>query len=431
MTGRNGQHRTAARSRRRGGRRAAATALTLLLLPATGCAAPAKAPRADSPRTDSPRATATATAGIGRTLDRRATALADRDEHAYLAVLDPESHALRASARAEFENLAEVPAGSWEYRLTSVERTGDRATASAELRYRITGYDSAPVTASRAMRLTEHDGHWYLTADEPGADGAQQLWQQGPVRAVRGERSLVLGVGQDERRLRRIAATADLAVPAVDDAWPGRWSRRVVLLVPGSPADMAALLGEPADNYRSIAAVTTGETGRTGASPADRVIVNPEAYGGLGDFGQRVVLTHETTHVATRTATSAATPLWLSEGFADLVAYRGTGRGAGRIAPELQRAVRGGEAPETLPSDADFAFAGDADLLARAYESGWLACEMIAERWGERKLTDFYRAVGAHGHRKGAVAAAAHDVLATTEDALTERWRAFVRQRLG
>lgn len=281
------------------------------------------------------------------------------------------------------------------------------------------------------MRLTEHDGHWYVTEDEPGPGGARQLWQQGAVRAVRGEHSLVLGVGQDERLLRRIAATADLAVPAVDDAWPGRWARRVVLLVPGSLADMAALLGESADAYRSIAAVTTGETGGSGASPADRVIVNPEAYAPLGDFGQRVVLTHETTHVATRAATSAATPVWLSEGFADLVAYRGTGRSAGQIAPELQRAVRRGEAPESLPSDADFAFAGDADRLARAYESGWLACEMIAERWGERKLTDFYRAVGAHGHRKGAVATAAHDVLATTQEALTERWRAFVRQRLG
>ncbi|RDG38144.1 hypothetical protein [Streptomyces corynorhini] len=416
MAGRKRQ--SAAARRRRGGRRAVAAVLALLLLPAVGCAAPAKGAR-------------TATAGIGQVLDRRAAALADRDERAYLGVLDPASHALRATARTEFENLADAPLGSWEYRLTSVERAGDRATVRADLRYRITGYDSAPVATPRALRLTERDGHWYVTEDEPAPGGSRQLWQQGPVRAVPARHGLVLGVGQDARLLRRIAATADRAVPAVDDAWPERWARRVVLLVPGSLTDMAALLGESADAYRSIAAVTTGESGGSGAAPADRVIVNPEAYARLGDFGQRVVLTHETTHVATRAATSAATPVWLSEGFADLVAYRGTGRGAGQIAPELQRAVRRGEAPRTLPSDADFAFAGDADLLARAYESGWLACEMIADRWGERKLTDFYRAVGAHGHRKGAVATAAHDVLGTTEKALTERWRAYVRQRFG
>jgi hypothetical protein len=205
----------------------------------------------------------------------------------------------------------------------------------------------------------------------------------------------------------------------------------VVLLVPGSSAAMAGLLGASEDGYRGIAAVTTGETGGSGASPADRVIVNPEAYAALSAFGRRVVLTHETTHVATRAATSAATPAWLSEGFADWVAYRFTDRTAGQLAPELQRSYRRGELPATLPSDEEFAFAGGAGRLARAYESGWLACDLIAEHWGEKKLTDFYRAVGAHGRREGAVERAAHDVLSTTTAELTARWRDHLRSRLG
>ncbi|MFJ2115752.1 hypothetical protein ACIOEX_28350, partial [Streptomyces sp. NPDC087850] len=370
-------------------------------------------------------------AAIRRVLERRAAAVLDRDETTYLAVLDPAAQALRATARRTFENLAEVPVGSWGYRLTALDRAGSRATVRADLRYRLTGYDSAPVSVPRTLTLAERDGRWYVTGDRP-ADGRRLLWEQGRVRAVHGARSLVLGVGQGEATLRRIAATADLAVPAVSDVWPGGWAHRVVLLVPGSPTAMAALLGTgTGESYRGIAAVTTGETGGTGTAPADRVIVNPDAYDGLGDFGKRVVLTHETTHVATRAATSAATPVWLSEGFADWVAYRtATERTAGQLAPELQRAVRRGEAPAALPADADFAFGGDGEALARAYESGWLACAMIADRWGERKLTAFYRAVGAHDGRAGAVEKAAHDVLSTTPEELTARWRAYVRRTL-
>ncbi|AXG77417.1 hypothetical protein [Streptomyces paludis] len=405
-------------------RRAVLPALAALLLPSAACTAPAPA------RT--PATTAgTATDAVRLLLARRAAAVLDRDEAAYLAVLDPRADTLRATARAEFAHLAELPLRSWDYHLTGVRRTGARATVHAELRYRITGYDTAPVATPRALTLAEHDGRWYVSADRPGAGGTEQLWQQGRVRAVRGARSLVLGVGQDERTLRRIADTADLAVPAVDRAWPDPWARRVLLLVPASRQAMAALLGAAGDGYRSIAAVTTGETGGTGPTPADRIIVNPEAYGELSDLGRRVVLTHETTHVATRAATSPATPTWLSEGYADHIAYRGTGLTAARIAPELRRAVRRDKAPTALPPDTDFAFTGDADRLARAYESGWLACELIADRWGERSLTDFYRAVGGHTGRAGAVARAARDILGTTEADLTARWRDSVRQRLG
>ncbi|NED03014.1 hypothetical protein G3I55_15260, partial [Streptomyces sp. SID6648] len=71
------------------------------------------------------------------------------------------------------------------------------------------------------------------------------------------------------------------------------WARRVVVVVPRSLEGMAGLLGSPASSYRGIAAVTTGETGGRERAPADRIIVNPDAYGLLGDLGKQVVLTHE------------------------------------------------------------------------------------------------------------------------------------------
>ncbi|MFF7372470.1 hypothetical protein [Streptomyces tricolor] len=379
-----------------------------LLLPLTGCGGPTAA---DSARAE-----------VQQMLDRRAAALLGRDATAYGAT----------GTRTEYTRLRALPLASWSYRVTAVRRTGSGATADAELRYRVAGYDKAPVDTRRTLTLGRTaDGRWYVTADRPAEQAGQQLWDQGTVTAVRGRHSLVLGGGGTTAGLEPYARLADRAVPAVSGAWGTDWSRRVVVLVPRSLAAMASLLGAPAANYRGIAAVTTGEAGGAGRAPADRVVVNPEAYALLGDAGKQVVLTHETTHVATRARTTAATPLWLSEGYADWVGYLGTGRTPAEAAPELARAVRDGEVPDALPADDDFAFTREPVRLARAYEGGWLACRMIADRWGAARLGAFYRSVGAHGQRTGAVEEALRTVLGTTPGEFTARWRAYLTAQLG
>ncbi|MFD5451506.1 hypothetical protein [Streptomyces sp. NPDC127100] len=361
-------------------------------------------------------------AEVQRVLDRRAAAVLAHDRTAWA----------RTGTGTGFGNLAAVPLADWSYRVTGVHRTGDTATADVDLSYRVDGYDRGAVTTARTVRLSrERDGDWSVDSDRPAERSGQQPWDQGPVRVVRGEHSLVLGVGQSTVALRGYADLADRAVPAVSDAWDGAWSRRIVVLVPTSLDGMAGLLGSPASSYRGIAAVTTGETGGRERAPADRIIVNPDAYGLLGTLGRQVVLTHETTHVATRVHTTAATPLWLSEGYADWVGYRADGRAPSQAAAELTRAVSEGRLPAGLPTDEDFGFTGEADALARAYEGGWLACRMIADEWGEDRLDAFYRAVGAHDGRAGAVEDAMRDVLGTSGDAFTARWREYLRTELG
>ncbi|MFB6714850.1 hypothetical protein ACFCZY_34370 [Streptomyces sp. NPDC056237] len=404
------------------GRRTAGALLAGLLL-ASACAAPDDGSAPDS-----------TARGVRAVLDRRAAAVLHHDPDAYLSAVDPRATGLRTAQRRELDNLADVPLASWTYQLTDVREQGtDRVTADVRLRYRIAGYDAAPVSADRVLDLRRDgaDGRWYIAGDRATADGGGLLWQQGDVQVVRGRHSLVLGVGRTQEELRRIARTADRAVPAVSGAWPRQWAGRVLVLVPHTVEDMAGLLGAPAANYRGIAAVTTGRTGGPDRAPADRVIVNPQAYGMLGTPGQRIVLTHEITHVATRVDTSAATPTWLSEGFADWVAYRTERRTAVQAAPELAAAVRRGDLPAELPTDEDFGFAGDSARLAQAYEGGWLACELIADHWGEKKLLAFYRAVGGHSGRDGAVEQAMQEVLATTPQDFTAQWRESLRSLLG
>ncbi|MGK5639131.1 hypothetical protein ACSNOK_12625, partial [Streptomyces sp. URMC 126] len=349
-----------------GGRRAAPRflAVVLLALPAlTGCG-----PRpADGLRAD--------TEAVRRLLDGWAAALRDRDEHAYLAAVDPSEPAYRDRRRRVFANLAEVPLASWEYGAVRTggftpapgEGGGHRVAAEAELRYRLAGYDAAPITVPVRLTAVRRAGRWYVAGDDT-ASGTRQLWEQGRVTAVRGRHSLVLGAGQDTAALRALSGLAEAAVPAVTAAWrdddrpdrPDKSDRldRLVVEMPASLERMGGLLGAPPSDYRGIAAVTTTAEGGNGPGrggddgPAGRIVVNPEAYTALSPFGRRAVLTHEATHVATRARTTDATPMWLSEGFADWVAYRTADRAPAAIAPELARSLADGLRPPVVsPSD--------------------------------------------------------------------------------
>ncbi|MFJ8161291.1 hypothetical protein ACIRBY_10180 [Streptomyces sp. NPDC096136] len=333
-------------------------------------------------------------------------------------------------AAAPPARLAGIPLEGWAYEVTSVRQDGSRAFARAELRYRLAGYDTAPAGSAREVELARDPGAdggtaWRVTADRPAPGAPPQLWDQGEVAVVRGAHSLVLGVGQSPQTLSGLAAEADRAVPAVSAAWPRPWAGRVVVLVPGTLEAMAALLGRPADAYRGMGAVTTGATGG-GPAPADRVVVNPEGYAQLSQAGRQIVLTHETTHVATRTATTARTPQWLSEGFADWAAYRQGPLGPAQAAPALARSVRRGDLPAALPDDGAFAFGGDQEAMARAYEGAWLACRLVADRWGDAALVRLYEDAG-----RAPLPTALGQALGTDPAALTKAWREELRTELG
>lgn len=403
-------------------------ALLGLLAALTGCGG--AAPKPARPAADP---------GVGQLLDQRAAAVRNHDEQAFLAGVDPRSTRFLAAQRQMFGNLAQVPLADWSYRLVRTDAfplppeaaaDGTRRTAAeVQLRYRLRGYDAEPVVSTSYLTLTRRAGRWYVAADDDGASAGRrssvQLWDQGKVSVVRGTHSLVLGLG-DTRTLRAYAADADRAVPQVQHAWGSAgWPGTVVVEAPRTLDQLGALLAANPADYKGIAAVTTGELGGTARAPADRVIVNPAAFGELSAFGRQVVLTHETTHVATRLATSTGTPLWLSEGFADWVAYRESGRTAPEIAPELAQDVTAGHLPAALPAATDFRPTSTG--LAQAYEGGWLACRMVADQWSPDRLTALYRAAGTGATLDSVLRTQLH--LSLTD--FTARWRHYVQQELG
>ncbi|NLU74523.1 hypothetical protein HCC61_17870 [Streptomyces sp. HNM0575] len=381
-------------------------------------------------------------AAVQRVLDRQASAVRSGKESGYLAAVDPREKGYRTAQRQVFANLRRLPLTEWSYTVGDVRHSGGKergegssspadgdVVADVRLRYKLRGDDHAPVSANERLAFAERGGKWYVSAELPGSD--RQLWEEGKIGVVRGKHSLVLGADRGEGALRGLARDADRAVTDVERAWPRSWPRRVVVESPSSLRDMARLLNASASTYEGIAAVTTGEAGEHTDAPADRIVVNPEAYGELSGQGQQVVLTHETVHVASRTHTSAATPLWLSEGFADWVAYGSTDRKPKEVAAELVRAAGEDDLPRELPTDHDFRFGSDAEALGRAYESGWLACRLIEDEWGKDRLLGLYLRIGASQKRQdAAVEDAMQAELGLGRKEFTERWRSYVRKQL-
>jgi hypothetical protein len=224
------------------------------------------------------------------------------------------------------------------------------------------------------------------------------------------------------------------AVPRVDAVWGTEWRRGAVVLVPTSGTEMGELLGSDG-NLSQIAAVATAELGggmEEFDPSGDRILVNADTFGRLGQLGRRVVLTHELTHVATRRATGPAVPGWLAEGFADYIGYREVDLPLALSARELRADIQDGKLPTALPSDHDFD--GGNDGLAQAYEQAWLAVRLIADQHGQEALLRFYRSVGA---RRGgvepavAVEQALQADLGTSTAQLVADWRAMLQRELG
>jgi len=363
-------------------------------------------------------------------LAARSGALLARDRKAWLGTVDSASTEFAARQAAVFDNVAEVPLADWRYEYAGdgpslpadrLDSLGpDAWVARVVLVYRLDEADLGEVRREQYLTLVRRDQDW-LVADDTDGGSSPDLWDLGPVHVVRGERALVLGTAPVED-LRRYADEADHAAGHVDEVWGTAWPRTVVVMVPSTQQEMARLLLRHDDTgLDQIAAVTTGEVGLdTDGASADRVVANPAGFAQLGPLGRQVVLTHEITHVAVRATTAEAVPIWLSEGFADYVAYKGTGVSRAVIAQDVLDKVRAGEGPTVLPTAADFdPSRGD---IAPAYSGSWLVAELIARRWGEPELVELYRQVST-GAPVGSVLP---EVVGVDETQLTAEWVAYL-----
>ena len=301
-------------------------------------------------------------------------------------------------------------------------RFGDRAwTGDVQLSWRIRGFDAHDGSQEVGLTFAETDkGVAFVSARGDSGD-ATPLWLLDRVEVKRSPRSMVVTAGTGAPA--RFSRLADRAVTDVRKVLPA-WRGRLVVEVPRDERGLGRVLGAEPDDYSGIAAVTTTVDGSVNPQSPVHIFVNPRVFDPLGPQGSQIVMSHEATHVATGAAVSTM-PTWLLEGFADFVALDHVDLPVSVTASQVLASVRKKGAPAQLPGTAEFD--PKSSTLGASYEAAWLACRLLGERYGEKKLIAFYRAADQAGSTTGPF----RTVLGTDQAAFTRAWRTYLRNLAG
>lgn len=299
---------------------------------------------------------------------------------------------------------------------------GSAWTADVDIAWRLSGVDRSDATTTLTYTFVRRAGE-VRVAEVDTADGAHEpVWLLGRLHVRRSERTVVAATNRaDARQLDRALRRAVDDVGRVIPSWRGE----LVAYGPSTVRQFDSILAAAPGAYEGIAAVTTTIDGSRQADAPVAIVINPSVFAGLGPIGAHVVVTHESTHVATD-ATTVSMPLWIAEGFADYVGVGAVDVPLSVSARVAFRDVRSHGLPASLPTDAEFR--GEGGDIELAYEQAWLATRVIARDFGERRLVAFYQDVV---HRPDAVPASLRDNLGTTRPALTQAWRAYLKELAG
>ena len=365
-------------------------------------------------------------------LDRLSDALetgSPADVRALAAPDDPGAARELAAVRANVRSLGLVDL-SMRYvdeaggRITEDQQRafGDRAwVADVQVGWRVRGFDAAKSTREVPLTLVETPRGAAFVSARSNSSEASPLWLLDRLTVRRTARSLVAVAGTADPG--RFSALADRAVVDVRKVLTS-WRGGLVVEVPDDEEELGRVLGSEPGAYGGIAAVTTTADGSLTPDAPVHIFVNPKVFDPLGPRGSQIVMSHEATHVATGAAVSSM-PTWLLEGFADYVALDHVDLPVSVTASQILARVRKEGPPIRLPGKTEFDPQNQA--LGASYESAWLACRLLGEKYGERRLIAFYRAAD----RDGSTVEPFRTLLGTDQQAFTRSWRSYLRRLAG
>lgn len=399
-----------------------------MVLVLSGCVAAPAPPPTPSPSTS---AAADRLPQVRRTVEGLARAALVNDRSAFFGLTSDRDPTFDSRVRLLYDNLIALPLAELSFTPEPEERplpSSRQAVLGADawiqpvvVRWRLTA-DDQPAVHRVWLTFVPEPTEVRLagTFDRPTAEPPGQVpsWWQGPLTVgQRGKVTVLAGSGQSADRWLAVVRPATAAVQRDLPAAAGNWAGQVVVEVPATPADFAAVLGQPAGRYAGIAAVAhqVGD----GDQPPLRMVVNPRS--GTLVTGEQLaeIIRHEVVHVATRSSESPA-PLWAVEGLAEWVALRSHSGGTSFGTADLLTAVRRNGPPPALPRDE--AFAADRAELNRAYAEAWLACRYVAETYSVADLGRLYAELD--GGRS--LDEASRAVLGVDAGALTAGWQRYL-----
>ena len=342
--------------------------------------------------------------------------------------------AMHAHLRRIITALAALPLASFSFAVdggrpsVAVPGVGSGArTLPVLVTYRLGEWDEVPLTVPMLLVVAPEGGGWGVVDDRTTTDArtGQRLepWLLDDLYLTRTAHVLVIGDRRHVVQVRRLARTLEGLATDVRRVWPERtWNGTVVAYAMTSTSFVRSWYGRSA----------AGDSGNGDrAAFVAKVVVLPSAGSGPGAVrmvltpylleratsGSVDVLRHEMTHVATARL-GAGVPTWLVEGAAE---YTGFARRAadgrldatttfgrhGLTATEVSSTASGRWRPALVAGSAFYR--GNESAVDEHYNSAFITCLYIADRYGEAALRRLYE-----GSARTTEGAALSQVLHTT-----------------
>lgn len=345
-------------------------------------------------------------------------ALRQRDERAFMKLIDPGEPDVVAQQRTWFRNVLKVPMREREVYLvgnrSNIDSSGRRQlTADLGFEHQIRGVDPRPVAEWYEYGFHKRKGR-LLVASVKGAKADvsssqkssryyRQAWDDGDMAVVTGDRAIFLGPAADRASMEALIGTADDAVRREVAALPGFGAngraRFVFTVQSPEVADVFDYFGGRVDpteaNFEGFAQPVYSTDRETGivedfrkAPVTTRIVVKRDVLGS-GDAG--AILRHEVVHAVTGAIGGhQGIPTWVVEGTAVYFSDASSSELAFRR--DRGRAYLAGA--RSLPSDKAF-YRGDDDTVSQHYGAAYLAIGYLADRHGRgglvRRLRRYYR----------------------------------------
>lgn len=360
---------------------------------------------------DGPSATSTIPPDARARLARQLRDLSEARSRASFVAAAGDSDAARRVAGDIWDARRTLDVQDVEFTYEGGGEAPDRADGSTSAQVEVTWRGGSSMVRFRLMPAA--DGFELLSTAKYGQDQLP-VWLAGRVDVERTTGATVITIdgGDDDIEAIDLARRAAQSVHGLVPSAQGR----LIVVLPSAPATAAAVLGRPLSGVAQIAAVSTALGGSEG-SPA--VVLNPRLFGSMDDRAQRVVMTHEATHVLTRIVRKNI-ELWVAEGFADYVALHDDKAPLSVSAGQILRKVKADGAPTRLPSAEDFDESTHG--LSTVYEAAWMIFRMLGEQHGDPAVREFYADV--LGGRS--VESAARNRFGTSIARITTDWRRYL-----
>ncbi|MEO7944271.1 MAG: hypothetical protein ABIR34_12790 [Marmoricola sp.] len=336
-----------------------------------------------------------------RVLNQRVRAVRDRDMGLFLRRVDHGDAGLIARQRRYYRNLVQLPLARFGYRVLARDWDGiriaprwgsDVRVPQVQLTMQLEGYDAVAVKRTVGFAFSFRNGKATIVSDrtiagKPLFEGAPAPWDLAAITVS--EEPGVLGIFDNGARASAATVTRAVrdGIDQIDKALPFTWAGHVVVYSVQSSRVLASFTDVPGGSLDHLGALTfpTYAEGSGSQVASARMLVMPSSVNAGQPFLGRITR-HELSHVAIGYRDDGA-PAWVSEGIAE---YLGA-----REIPQRQRIIptsalsRAQTQDTAMPASESF---NNTDQEWH-YALSWMACDYIADTFGESRLWELVAAM--------------------------------------